>query len=452
MFAFSDTQKADNIHAMNISVNKIVHVTSAFIFILMCGVLFSVFSCVSGVPVDTMETVKRMEAVEVSSPEGLDIRFYTVNLIKNHIGISELVSVKDFCKEAITACGRLDAAAAVKTEPERRTMLYFELCRLAAMLHDGHTGIGLTEETYGNFEYYPFDVDFIAGRLVLTALSVEYADYVGMEIAEINGNSCDKVVSGLKTIVSYDTESYAMANVAGQLNNRQALDFTGLGSDDGILRMKLVDGSEIDFEPLSVADFASLQFSALVTTAERTLCANSYYECYDLSDDTLFVQYNVCMNAEGYSVADFTNDVIGFIDNNGFSRVIVDLRFNGGGNSMLFDPFIKKLGARISSGKCRGFVLIGTDTFSSAVLNAWNLKKAGCTLVGKPTGGAVNHYGEVKTFTLPNSGIMASYSTKLFIQDKNADAGSIQPDILVDFSVDDLRAGRDVQTAFCLGM
>ena len=73
-------------------------------------------------------------------------------------------------------------------------------------------------------------------------------------------------------------------------------------------------------------------------------------------------------------------------------------------------------------------------------------------LVGKPTGGAINHYGEVKTFTLPESGLYASYSTKLFIQDKNAAPGSIMPDVLVEFTVDDLRSGHDVQTAACLDM
>ena len=437
---------------MNISTKKIVQSVFKTLTILFVCVLFLFVSCASGIPADAKEAFAQLEATEASSVEGADIIFYADNLLKNHIGISELVSVSDFCNEAVMASERLDEAALVKTDAERRTMLYFELIRLAAMLHDGHTGIGLTEEIYGDFEFYPFDVDPVSGGLVLTALSSEYAEYVGMEIAEINGNSSDKVISALKTIVSYDTEAYAMANVAGQLNNRQALEFTGLGSDDGILRMKLADGSEIDFEPLHVTELASFQFNTLVTTAERTLCANSYYECYDLSDDVLFVQYNTCTNAEGYSVADFTDDVIGFIDNNGFSRVIVDLRFNGGGNSMLFDSFINKLGKRISSGKCKGFVLIGTNTFSSAVLNAWDLKNAGCTLVGTPTGGAVNHYGEVKVFSLPNSGIMASYSSKLFIQDKNAGSGSILPDVLVEFSVDDFRSGRDVQVAACLDM
>ena len=218
------------------------------------------------------------------------------------------------------------------------------------------------------------------------------------------------------------------------------------------------DGSEISLEALTAEQLESEQelttmgVCSLVTNVERTLYRNSLYECYDLDEETLFVQYNACMNAEGYSVADFTKDVLGFIDNIGFTRVIIDVRNNGGGNSMLFDPFINQLGKRISAGQCKGFVLIGTNTFSSAVLNAWDLKKAGCTLVGTPTGGAINHYGEFGYITLPHSGINATYSTKHFILDPKAVPGSIQPDVLVELSVDDLRSGYDAQTAACLEM
>ncbi len=37
-------------------------------------------------------------------------------------------------------------------------------------------------------------------------------------------------------------------------------------------------------------------------------------------------------------------------------------------------------------------------------------------LVGEPTGGKPNSYGEISSFLLPNSGLVVNYSTKYFEQ------------------------------------
>ena len=358
---------------------NVTTVLSVVVFFVLCAVALVFVSCASRFSAEESDALESLGAVEASSSEGADILFYAENLIKNHVSISNLVSLSDFCEEAVSAAKRLDdAMAAGKSDSERLIKEYYELCRLAAMLHDGHTAVQMPQTIMADLRGYPFSINVIGGKLIVSAVPVDCQDCTGMEIvgaeiAGINGKSAEEVISALKTIASYDTEAYAMANVTKLINIRDALDFTGLGMDDGILQLEFADGSEISFAPLSLQELNNLEYCTLVTDVERTLYPSSYYECYDLSDDTLFVQYNACMNADGYSVADFSNDVLGFIDNNGFSRIIVDLRFNGGGNSMLFDPFIKELGKRISSGQCKGFVLISTNTFSSAVLNAWDL-------------------------------------------------------------------------------
>ena len=447
---------------MNRSFVKKFNVTTVLSVVLSCVFLCAVslvfVSCASRLSAADSAALAKLESVDAASPEGADILIFADTIINKHVGATELLSVSDFCEKAIDAANRLDESASPAGSGQRLVSLYFELCKLAAMLHDGHTGVQMPQEMLPFLETYPFSVNVIGGKLIVSTIGLEYQNLIGLEIAEINGHSVEEVISSLKTIISFDTEAFAMANIAQLLNIREVLDFTGLGSENGILRLLLSDGSEISLEALTVEQLESEQelttmgVCSLVTNVERTLYRNSLYECYDLDAETLFVQYNACMNAEGYSVADFTKDVLGFIDNMGFTRVIIDLRNNGGGNSMLFDPFINQLGKRISAGQCKGFVLIGTNTFSSAVLNAWDLKKAGCTLVGTPTGGAINHYGELGYITLPHSGINATYSTKHFILDPKAAPGSIQPDVLVELSVDDLRSGYDAQTAACLEM
>ena len=51
------------------------------------------------------------------------------------------------------------------------------------------------------------------------------------------------------------------------------------------------------------------------------------------------------------------------------------------------------------------------------MMNAVHLEQETQVLtVGEPTGGKPNNFGEIKTFSLPNSGLTVRYSTK-YIQD-----------------------------------
>lgn len=61
--------------------------------------------------------------------------------------------------------------------------------------------------------------------------------------------------------------------------------------------------------------------------------------------------------------------------------------------------------------------------------------------VGETTGSSANHYGEVKTFELPNSKLKVAYSTKYF---KYSDTdGPIVPDIFAEPSFSDFMKGID---------
>jgi C-terminal processing protease CtpA/Prc len=64
------------------------------------------------------------------------------------------------------------------------------------------------------------------------------------------------------------------------------------------------------------------------------------------------------------------------------------------------------------------------------------------TLVGEPTAGKPNHFGEVRNFDLPNSHITVSYSTNYF-RDSKEDTDSLMPDVLAELTFRDYLAGAD---------
>ena len=72
------------------------------------------------------------------------------------------------------------------------------------------------------------------------------------------------------------------------------------------------------------------------------------YYGYEYLEDThtLYIQYNRCAEDPNESFASFTNKLFTFADAHPVQRVIVDLRFNGGGNSSVVQPLLDGLKAR----------------------------------------------------------------------------------------------------------
>ena len=64
-------------------------------------------------------------------------------------------------------------------------------------------------------------------------------------------------------------------------------------------------------------------------------------------------------------------------------------------------------------------------------------------MVGRPTGGKPNCYGEVKILQLPNSKLTVQYTVKHFRPLPQSDPPALEPDILVPYTLDDFLAGRD---------
>src|SRR5690606_997992 len=125
-----------------------------------------------------------------------------------------------------------------------------------------------------------------------------------------------------------------------------------------------------------------------------------------------YFQYNVCADDPDRPFAQFTQELFAEVDTQPVERMVVDLRFNGGGDSRVLQPFLKALANRPHLAV---YTLIGRSTFSSALMNAIALdQQAAAVLVGEPTGGRPNHYGEVRRFVLPNAKLPISYATKYF--------------------------------------
>jgi hypothetical protein len=131
------------------------------------------------------------------------------------------------------------------------------------------------------------------------------------------------------------------------------------------------------------------------------------YYWYEILPDfeTLFFKYNSCQNRESQTFGDIVKALFHAVDTEGIKKIVI--------------------------------VLMGRRTFSSAILNAIDLKKqTSAIFVGEPTGGKPNHYGEVKMLRLPQSGLPVTYSIKYF-RVLDDDPESFQPDFIVEPGISD---------------
>lgn len=179
---------------------------------------------------------------------------------------------------------------------------------------------------------------------------------------------------------------------------------------------------------------------------------------YEAADSLLYIQYNKCWSREleeEYgnreqasrlpSFAALEDSVFATLRHRLVSRLVWDVRFNGGGNSIPGTRLAEKLAGFMHQQDVppRVYVVLGAATFSSAILNALDFKRLlGACWVGEETSGKPNHLGEVRSFTLPTSGLQVQYSTKYF---KNVDEemNTLVPDVKIPMTFDDFRQGID---------
>jgi len=328
---------------------------------------------------------------------------------------------------------------------------YFTLRRLVAYSKDSHTSVGFTQELATQLHGIPAQVQYLDGAWRMSVVEADRKELLGAEVLAIQGRPIEQIISAATPLFSHDNETWLQKAIGQQLNLTELYVYLGLSetSTDPVSLTLAVPGSvmetTITLEPVTVGAFRELELATIYDKLPPTGMSNQPYRFMELDGgQTVFVQYNVCANYEAYPLKTFIGEVLGTIDERDPEHIIIDLRYNGGGDSSLFEPMVDALSARQ---KAKGFqldVLIGEGTFSSALMNAMHFKqRTDARLVGSPSGGSVNHYGEIKSFTLPHSGIPVTYSTKFFTMDADHAGGSLQPDLFVQPKVTDMLAGID---------
>lgn len=316
-----------------------------------------------------------------------------------------------------------------------------EISKVIASLGEGHTSLQPWDE-----KIIPIKLYMQEDKLYVIDTINDYSEILYLELQEINNHPVKNVIKQLSNIVSKDNNQGLKLNIPVYIICPSIL--YGLGIIDNKEEIQLEFHGEtknvkIKVNPLEISK-AKSNFLAphSDTLLSYKFSKKNYGFEYLKFNQGIYIAYNFCEEDSNYVLSKFEDDIIATLHQFQVKKIIIDLRRNPGGDSTLLEPLILRLKNQATL-KDRVTVLIGRGTASSAIQNAIQIQELlGAKLIGEATGGDPNKPGEVRTLTLPNSGLHLNYSTQEFhLQNKNVDA--LYPDILVDYLVLDYKDGID---------
>jgi hypothetical protein len=307
-----------------------------------------------------------------------------------------------------------------------------------------------TPLAFGFFPRLPLTFAWYSDGLAIIAASEEYAAAIGTRVAKFGSKTPEQLTAELAPFIAHENEIWLRESAAGLLRTRAILEHTGVADKDGsvILTLQKPDAAEPFTLTVKTADPRTKLISAsdalhIPVVLSRSHPSQIYWHQYLPDSATLYIQYNACRNDPQLPFTDFVSKVLADADAHTVKRVVIDLRFNGGGDSRIIRPLKEGLASRLSKlGPV--YVLIGPHTFSSAMDNAMELRTVlHARLAGESTGGKPSSYGEVKVVELPNSKLKVQFTSKFFGSHKASEAAELVPDIVVRRTLADALGGRD---------
>ena len=334
---------------------------------------------------------------------------------------------------------RAEAADLAERSPGlSRDELLVGLLRLTTLgERDGHGGIFLHDPAHSKpFTFFPLRVhDFADG--VHVAADVAGGAHVGKRVTAIDGVPLAQVLASVRPLIPRDNASTVRLLLPEYLVCAEVL--RGLGLVEGAATYTFADGSEVTLEaghgPLATA-FAPLP------RYERSLLYRGLDQPFLLAPlergRSLYLGYHQVASPPQALV----DRVLRAARNPGFRRLVIDVRHNGGGDNTTYWPLLDLIESRPLRGKV--VVLMGRMTFSAAgnfVAAVDYRTKA--RLVGEPSGGAPNQWGDRNAIELPVVGLTA-YVAAVYVEVAPRDRrDAVQPDVRVEPTVADFLAGRD---------
>ncbi len=280
------------------------------------------------------------------------------------------------------------------------------VARLSQAGRDGHTSVWPMTASYLPLRVYAF----ADGWFVVDA-DPEQRRWIGAELVTLGGVPIEEACKRLAPLLTCDNEWNRKVKLAQALACADLLAGTDLAAEPGHVRLELLrDGQRSALELASVRhSLFELWNGFNLPTRPGVTWLEGREQAYRLQvlepEHALYAQFNeVTADAgTGQTLGAFAAELVRTFEERRLSRVIVDVRSNRGGDNTTFGPLITALQTPALARPGVVFALIGRETFSAAGNFVTVLERdTSAILVGEPTGGAPNQYGDARRVPLPN--------------------------------------------------
>jgi hypothetical protein len=300
------------------------------------------------------------------------------------------------------------------------------LMRVTSLIGDGHTGV------FPDFvpewrQAVPLQFELFQEGLFVIAADPKYAELVGAKVLRFGGQPAEQVIQAVGPIISRDNQQGVVRSVVSFIRYPQILNALGLvpQSDrmeltvrdaDGKTRSVTVTAIEIDSAFSRIAGHPKWITAYEKTPGPMPLYLKdrrtNYWFEHLPEKKTVYFQFNLVVNSATEPLNVFVDRLFKFVEEHDIEKLIIDMRWNNGGNALMLMPLINGL-VRVNKINRTGhlFVIVGRYTFSAAIpAAAWIERHTNAIFVGEPTPSGPNVIAESNIITLPYSRVRVSIS------------------------------------------
>jgi hypothetical protein len=371
-----------------------------------------------------------------------DIDFYKTNLEQNHIDLYNMISKVEFEKEI----QQIKSALNKKSDVE----VIIDLMRLTRKIGDGHTAFSLRGvETH----LFPIEIYKINGQWRVIKTTNNHKNLLGKIVTEIDGISINTIAKEVSKVAQYVENEQSELIRTGEYSMISELLF-GLELTKNELKAEItfIDDSNKESNVLLNAinnkdyygntDFHT--FKITIPEIRKPIDSKYDYLWFSPIKDTkgIYIKFESYPSFEDMET--FGESLLNYINENQMKQVVIDMRNNGGGDFFVgtFLAYYLNLADGIDW-KSGVYLLTDKVTFSAATSNASQFRQIlNAKIVGEPTGSNPTGYQDMGQFTLPNSGMIVTYSKRLFRFQDSVTQG-VQPDIFIEYDWKSYSKGND---------
>ena len=330
------------------------------------------------------------------------------------------------------------------------------LAQIVASLGEAHTNFG---ELNNPGSIYPVATEWFDEGLFVLKTDKKYEQILGTKLTMINNIKINDIISKVDTLIPHENEQWLKVQEPSFLINPLILKYFKItNGNDAVFTFTDLNNKafNVKISPESSNSINITSVKSIIKDIPLCFDGNNFYWYKYLPESKLFYfQYNTCEDKEDLqkmspndstinelpSLSDVSDEIHKLAKANKITKIVVDMRFNTGGNSEPGSKFANSL-EDLNNHNIKFYVIVGKMTFSSAVQNTIEMKDIlNVEIIGENTGGCPNSYGDRRSDKLPNSGIEFTYCTRLFTNPlyKN----TVTPDVKVKNSIYDYMNGTD---------